>query len=56
MANQRLGKLEDAQQWMHHAEMWFMEKTRDRGSSVHPADWAEFNVLIREARTVVPRY
>jgi tetratricopeptide (TPR) repeat protein/serine/threonine protein kinase len=59
MAEQRLGRLKEAQEWLNQAAQWRdrfpqnKEKTVVCPADLPVTDWLEFHVLFREARALV---
>jgi serine/threonine-protein kinase len=61
LANQRLGKAEEARRWLDRASRWLdghaggMPAGSDRDLGLHLHDWLEAHVLLREAEALLRR-
>ncbi|HWE38257.1 MAG TPA: serine/threonine-protein kinase [Isosphaeraceae bacterium] len=55
MCARQQGRDDEARRWMDQVEQWYALRVKNRESQVHPADWAELCVLIREARALFGR-
>jgi serine/threonine protein kinase/tetratricopeptide (TPR) repeat protein len=53
MAEAKLGRKDDARDWLDRAEKYFEQTKSNPSKGVHPTDWAELNILLREAKQVV---